>query len=43
MCGYEIRRLKRIEGKISEQVTESKCLGNWTLEFKNDVSNKAQT
>jgi hypothetical protein len=44
MCGNEIWRLKIIiEGKIIEQVTELKYLGNKISKYKKDMEYKLQT
>jgi hypothetical protein len=41
MCGNKIRRLKiMIEGKIIENITEFKYLGNKISEYKKDVEYK---
>jgi hypothetical protein len=44
LCGNKIRRLKiMIEGKIIENITEFKYLGNKISEYKKDVEFKLQT
>jgi hypothetical protein len=37
MCGNEIQRLKITEGKITDQVTEFKYLGNRVSDYKKYV------